>query len=576
MGIKKWVKEFFRNRYRKAYLDEGEEPTDGNVLIVDFMQYMKYIPDEVKTLGDLLHFLMSHLKRKITSFKGRLQVIVICFDQKATDHECNLVKSICYQSRYKNTDFYPAEGAPYLPKRDDGQLPPEWNRFCGSSTLLRRELYPLIYNCCLDSRYVQLRFGQSLVLQGLPGRTMDDIPNMKQNHKQLFSAGVYDPKHEEAFASAMCQLVPWDRAWLPITPEMEQRDKDLYNRVYVIKAVPPNVDARFPKGFLQTYEWEDARNNMGEADLAMMFFDRFFPQNTQIIDINDGDIIPIALLYAQERLVGNAFRNNQYLALPIKEGNKKKNTEEKVIIVEPKKLAKFTYIDVNALYTKICNDPMFGMAGVQNHVMMVVFMIVLSETDFFRNSFGGIGVEKSVWKTLTEKLDIYHHIVQSTKNILPDPTLKRTVVLDDAAWKEFAYRCYMEKHGSAVRKKNKGKITKKLLQVHLSKRKRENEQLPSGATIQRWGRQVQYNIEYWLNGPRGLFPDPFETVDGKSFYGYEKDEATGEFRLAASVSAYRPVDEVYERFFLRNTRPQKRARKEVPTHEEMDNIERLV
>lgn len=290
MGIEKWVKAFLKKRYkdknnptRNAFPKDPNAWTEGrvdNVLIVDMMQHMKHKPDEVLTLGDLKQYIMGHIRKRIDLYGGRLEVIVLCFDQKVMEHSCNVVKNICYAKRYKNVEFYPEDGGPYLPKSDNGQLPSEWGRFCGSSNLLRRELFPIIYNCCLDSRYIQLRyyrsptdgrmFGQTLILQGLPGLTFDKVPGIKSSYLQYLTTGFNDPKSADALKEAMQSLVPWNAEWLPITVEAEKLDHDMYNRVFFIKAVPPGVDHRFPQGYLHTDEWKDARNNVGEADLAMM------------------------------------------------------------------------------------------------------------------------------------------------------------------------------------------------------------------------------------------------------------------------------------------------------------------
>ena len=615
MGIEKWVKQFLKKRYRDRknpaknafpkdpleWAKEGERNRMDNVLIVDMMQYMKHKPEDVRTLGDLKQYIMSQVRRRIDSYGGRIEVIILCFDQKVTDHHCNVVKTICYKKRYKNVDFYPEDGGPYLPKQDNGQLPPEWNRFCGNSNLLRRELFPIIYNCCLDSRYIQLRFhktpdgrcfGQTLILQGLPGLTYDRVPGMKDTYATYLTKGFNDPSSVDALKEAMQSLVPWSPDWLPISKEAEEEDRDMYNRVYFIKAVPPGVDHRFPNGFLHTDEWKDARNNLGEADLAMMYFDRFYANQNQIIDINDGDIFPISLLYAPERINGNTWRNRQLLALP-KKGKKKKDPpnreedpsppKEDVVIVDAPRLlvkrkATHTYCDVNILYSRICDDPLFGDSGVQNHALMLVFMIILSGTDFFKDSFGGIGVEKIIWKTLTGKFNVFHHLVQSTKNIIPDPLSMRAVVIDEVAWREFAYYCYVEKHGKAVRTKLKRsqdeQISLKDIKVHLSKRKYVSQRFPERNLIRRWGRQILWNLEYWLNGPRYKqdpktlkavnFPDPFLRVGEESYYGYEKDYETGTMRFTPRVTTQlRVVDEVYSQHFKQpppETQPRKKRK----------------
>ena len=612
MGIVTWVKQWLIKRYtskdpeKNAFPEQYEQWARDKhgewrfMLVIDMMQIMKYLPEGVETLGDLLAFIMNRVRQKIAKYKGRASVIVLCWDQKVTEHQCNKVKGICHATRYKGVDFYDEDKGPYLPKTMDGQLPPEWNRFCGNSNLLRRELYPHIYNCCLDSRYIQLHFGQRLVLQGLPGITFENDPEMKAKHFEYLTTGVNNPRSAEALIESQQDLIPWKIEWLPLTKASEQADPDLYNRVYSIEAIPPGVDHRFPNGFLKTGEWVEARNNLGEADLAMMFFDRFYPHMDQVIDINDGDIFPISLLYAQERLQGRTWRNRQLLQLPIPKDRKKKKKkkkkkseededeeEEKIVILDAPQLALKkkpvnTYCDVNMLYGLVCDDPLFGNAGVQNHIMTLVFMIILGGTDFFQDTFGGIGIPTIVWKTFTAKLDVLHHLIQSTKNIIPDPYALRTVVIDETAWRRFVDWCYVEKHGKAVRNKNKGSLSKKLIKVHLSKRKRKAEHFPDRDTVTGWARRMEYNIDYWYNGVRYQhgatnFPDPFLRVDGVSYYGFDKDEKTGKLAYSSRVSTKvnNTVDEVYSQHFLKAPEKKKRRQK-TPSTVQLEQLEQTV
>lgn len=440
-------------------------------------------------------------------------------------------------------------------------------------------------------------------MQGLPGLTFEQVPDMKATHLRYLTTGFNDPRSADALKESMQKLVAWESKWLPITKAQEQEDPDLYNRVYYVEAVPPGVDHRFPNGFLKTDEWPEARNNVGEADLAMMFFDRFYPEFDQVIDINDGDILPIGLLYADERLQANTWRNRQLIQLPIREGNKKKKKKkdpsgepEAVIVDAPQLLAKdkpkYTYCDLNVLYSRVCDDPLFGNHGVQNHVLTLVLMIVLSGTDFFKDSFGGIGIQNTVWRTLTGKLGVLHHLIQSTKNIIPDPYALRDIVLDETAWRRLAYWVYVEKHGKTVRRKNKGELSMKLLKVHLNKRKRETERFPDRNLVRRWGRQVLWNIRYWKNGVRYQtdkagkainFPDPFLKVNGESFYGYELDHSTNSLRYSVRVSTRTPpVDEVYSQHFLkgsedgpaRKKRLGKQLQQRLPTAQELQKLEK--
>ena len=242
-------------------------------------------------------------------------------------------------------------------------------------------------------------------------------------------------------------------------------------------------------------------------------------------------------------------------------------------------------------HRRIRDDPLFGNSGVQNHVMMMVMMIILSGTDFFKGSFGGIGVQKFVWKTLTGKLDVFHHMIQATKNIIPDPLAMRTVVMDERAWRQFAYWCYAEKHGKAVRNAQKKKqLTFKMLQVHLSQRSSPNERMPDRNTIRRWCRQIMWNVEYWLNGPRyhqdpdtlmaTNFPDPFEMLAGESYYGYELNKFDGALRFSERVTTVqREADEVFTQHWMAPPKGQPKKKrlkstpKDAPTYGDLVELE---
>lgn len=197
-------------------------------------------------------------------------------------------------------------------------------------------------------------------------------------------------------------------------------------------------------------------------------------------------------------------------------------------------------------------------------------------------------MEKTIWKTLTGKFDVFHHLVQSTKNIIPDPEALRTIVMDETAWRQLAYYCYIDKHGNAVRKKLKKDkeehISLKEVRVHLSKRKNVNQRFPDRNLIRRWGRQVQWNLEYWMNGPRykpgaSNFPDPFLKVGDESYYGYERDPHTGKLRFTIQVTTkIRKVDEIYSQHFMRppsnnSVQRKKRRKLEPPSEDTLDQLE---
>jgi hypothetical protein len=98
-----------------------------------------------------------------------------------------------------------------------------WRRYTANRDLVRRELYPLIFNAFLSDKYFCPEEGEQLILHGLPGQWV---------YRQRVVGKDY--AIAEAGDRGVPELVPRSR----ITPEDEQDDPDLYNRVFCIKRGP--------------------------------------------------------------------------------------------------------------------------------------------------------------------------------------------------------------------------------------------------------------------------------------------------------------------------------------------------
>lgn len=62
-------------------------------------------------------------------------------------------------------------------------------------------------------------------------------------------------------------------------------------------------------------------------------------------------------------------------------------------------------------------------------------------------------------------------------------------------------------------------------------------------------RQIEWILDYFVNGPRGIDIDPCETHLGLPYYGYTRAE-DGSLKFAESIAPkQRPVDEMYKRNF---------------------------
>jgi hypothetical protein len=117
--------------------------------------------------------------------------------------------------------------------------PKNWPKYTTNRELVRRELYPIIWNAFLDEHYYSPLPGEQLILHGLPGQW-----RMVRNPQYMVS-----PTDQEVELELLC---PRDR----ITPQHEKLDPDLLNRVFMIKHGGVKM------------QWKEALNEIGEADLG--------------------------------------------------------------------------------------------------------------------------------------------------------------------------------------------------------------------------------------------------------------------------------------------------------------------
>ena len=99
----------------------------------------------------------------------------------------------------------------------------------------------------------------------------------------------------------------------------------------------------------------------------------------------------------------------------------------------------------------------------------------------------------------------------------------------------FTKFCYTNKYERAA----KGKP----VEVHCAKFKDPRKRFPVDDTIRRWARQIAWNLNYWANAWRNIYPDPFEKYMGCSYWGY--DEKDGIVSVVAAKQ--KPLDEVHKK-----------------------------
>ena len=525
MGLPTFVRKWLKSRYLSTF--SFTCPGMPTVCVYDLMQDLKFLPPDKNytQVGEVIDYYVSKMKAILYKPNSTIRTLIVMVDRAPPP----IKRLVTHGARYKNKDVLPTEGAPYL---NSGKLPEgPWIRFAGNYQLLEREFYARLFNALMA---IVPKPGQMLVLHGFPGYS--EWATVHHQHAYSTTSNA---------RGQMLRVHTWTIDELPLTEEREKQDSKLYERVFINEHVAPCE--QLPQGMIIKQEWTEASNSISEADGAMFFYDHFFPHDNIIFMCNDGDVFRYALLYSFERLNGNnnTFRNCHYLRIPykVKEGKEYFGTGA---------APAYEYVDFNALYVAVNEDVAMRAAGLQNNVATLCFLMIMAASDFFKDHMKGIGKEKVVWSTFMSHLNLFTHMVQMSKGVVPDTREPRSVVLDEDLYVHFVNLCYKEKY---VPKKQKPSYEEVELKCNSTAFAQKDVEycMPDIDTKRVWCRRVEWNMEYELNTPRNKCPDPFRTVDGISYYGYEiKDD--GEPTLAKCVSERNdvPLDEVFAQHLLRN------------------------
>ena len=495
------------------------------VAIVDFMQFVKYIPPNDLTIrSQLINYFVSRAI-EILIEHPTIETLIILVDQDPMDSK----RAVAHQKRHAESDTkpLPTNGGPYLPPRDHDTImtSERWTAFAKNFLLLRRELYPLLFNAFMSMRGFKLRLNQRIVLSGFPGRSSWETVH----HSAPWEARRNDENRQYV-------VHQWEH--LPITADMERADPELYHRTYVVE--------QRDTGIVQ-YELERGKSNISEADIRMYWFAHFYPRQHVLFYVNDGDAISIGALMAHERLHSIApiersyvYHNRHTIMLP----NKSKDAK-----------TKYTYVDLNKFYALVREYPPMRHAGVQNHVITLVALITMAGCDFFNKFLFDMGFTSIIWNTFFSNIAMLTHTFMMSE-ISPaslDLRVYRTIVVDESSFARFISLCFAAKYSKDLTKKRL-KHDPDLDDIRDRAMKNAKGEIrddpryafPKQNEIRAYSRAVLWVLEYWKNGPQGYIPDCMELWYGMPYYPFWKNPATLEPEFITLVSpTKKPVDEVF-------------------------------
>lgn len=554
------VRNYLREKFGRAFSDKCSGIKDMDVLIVDFMQFVKVLNGKVVTRDHLVAYFVDLVKYMCLESEHVFKKVIVMVDGLAPP-----VKFMVeHKKRYAKVDLLDETKGPYLVSlAGSAPLPfssETWMQFAGNAKLLRRELYPLIFNALVGCRRFTPRPGQSLILSGFPGRS-------EWRH---VDADWAIRTQRRAVDGRALLVIQWPEG-VAISEEMETADPELYHRTYVVENLMPCQ--LYPHGTLSVYEWCETKNDIGEADVRMFYFDHWFPNQNILFSINDGDVFSIGLLYSVERFLGlneknqYCFRNRHAVCLPLP-GNKKRNKQLALSEKEPVE----EFVDLNMLYEAVCEHTLFK-GKVQNPVTTLVFLIIMSGSDFFQHFLKGMGTHTVVWPAFFTNITCLAHLVQMATKLEPGTRTPREIVMDEDVFRQYIRWCYLLKYEKSVlASQKKQKLEDATLvtldrlrqrtQVDAGNRPKEDTEyhMPSRNTIRAWCRQIEWNLLYWRNAPLGQVPSPFQQLGGFPYFPYAKEPGTNKpLLLAVVASASRPVDPVFEQHLYRHvTDPQRK------------------
>lgn len=68
----------------------------------------------------------------------------------------------------------------------------------------------------------------------------------------------------------------------------------------------------FLTGPVLRFQWEEAKSDTGEADLAIVQYWQYFRDAHHLVYMDDGDSLPICLLHAFDRLQNGTFCGKEF------------------------------------------------------------------------------------------------------------------------------------------------------------------------------------------------------------------------------------------------------------------------
>jgi hypothetical protein len=568
MTLEGWVKEAYEEMFPTCFTFIS--PENIALLSTDCMQWTKGqpplkrypAPPDPKGFIETQHQLIVYFTNQLIKLTDKSPVAIACFDKASPV----VKKIVCHEKRYerrckqcrahvpdlpygKTADssfFDPActnncindqilwyEEGPHLAESNDAPLSHiirnDWSRFSSDSRNLFYDLYPRIVNQLLKW---EPPIGKILYISGLPFCT-------KKVDQINFDQGFAPVARRADLFTERVILTEWSMDG----EQYRTYDMEILNRVYAFEG---RVNGNGVRMAARREEVPGMYNEIHEADNSIFFFSQFFGPQKHVYFINDGDAISIGLLRALEDIRGpDTVDKEHWLCLPFK--SKKKKT---ALAAMGAAEHKFQYVNLTKMCQEASKHPQ--LRQVQSPVATLVFLTILSGTDFFKGEFcfgiGGKGKVNDktgelrtygVWDTFFENIEQYSHLVQYYPNV-KDPMVERRIVLDRDLFRIFTEACYTNRFG------RKKQATFSMLFKASADQKNPKKRLPSEDVIYRWSCQIDWNANYWANAVRNKYIDPFKEVDGKSYYGYERG---GTITNAVATRQDPPLDEVYKRHF---------------------------
>lgn len=511
MGIKSFVRLFLENEMTpKAWMPHPPDALRNRRRVVyaiednmHIIKTMKARHEGVRTVDSLKKEIVEHHLARMNRRHLSVQKYISLFDRWVHP----IKAAVEHTKRDEGIDMWPdpAQGELIFDESKPHDIlsvlePENWRRFCRSRHLVRRHLYPLIFNAFIDPAYVSLAPGQLIILHGIPGAwkmvPRKDIPAWVQDPGASRGPLVDDGTAGER---VMPMLVPRG----PVTAEEEESDPEVYDRIWIIEG-RAGPDGR---PYMHYEEWKEAKNSIIEADLAIAFYDKWFPDEDCLVYGNDGDFIPILLGYARERNVAGQWRNHTWLRMPntrqsdaeaqrkIREDKRKKDIpllpqeereEARYMAAKHEFEAMFPgkryrapnknpelFYDINAMWTALHEYNEWGAAGVQNAVLAMIALIIMAGNDFFKNMLPTVSTEKVtnyIWAEFMENPRDYRHLFQLSKQLEPDPRALREPCIDEALFIEFCNRIYLRRYRDKMTKEELEARDKELKAARAAKR----------------------------------------------------------------------------------------------------------